>query len=64
MLLLSPTNSKQISPYVNLVNKEIQGNFDVTISELCSCSSVQYKNFYVFSEMAFTCNKNLEMSLL
>ena len=50
MLLLSPTNSKQISPYVNLVNKEIQGNFDVTISELCSCSSVQYKNFLVFQK--------------
>lgn len=50
MLLLSPTNSKQISPYVNLVNKEIQGNFDVTISELCSCSSVQNKDFLVFQK--------------
>lgn len=35
MLLPSPTNSKQISPCVNLVNKEIQGDFNVTISELC-----------------------------
>ena len=50
MLLLSPTNSKQISPCVNLENKEIQGDFDVTISELCSCSSVQYKDFLVFQK--------------